>query len=150
MKHFLFSITLLFITTLGIAQYATVRGFVYNKANGEPVAFSNVYIKGTTNGSSTDLNGFFTLNKIKPGTYTLMVTNLEFDTISQEITLKANEILSKKFFAENGGVKLGEVEVTADQSEKIETPNVGVQKIDPVAINKLPSVGEPDHRYWRA
>ena len=144
MKHFFFLISLLFLTTIGIAQNATVRGFVYNKANGEPIAFSNVYLKGTTNGSSTDLNGFFTLNKIKPGPYTLMVTNLEFDTISKEITLKANEIFSTKFYAENGGVKLSEVEVTADQSEKIETPNVGVQKIDPVAINKLPSVGEPD------
>ena len=39
---------------------------------------------------------------------------------------------------------LNAVDVTAEQVEKIETPNVGVQKIDPVAINKLPSVGEPD------
>ena len=41
------------------SQYATIRGFVYNKSNGEPVAFSNVYLKGTTTGASTDLNGFF-------------------------------------------------------------------------------------------
>lgn len=144
MTKSIYTLCFLLIAALGFSQHATVRGFVYNKANGEAVAFSNVYIKGTTNGTSTDLNGFFTIAKINPGTYTLMVTNLEFDTISESITVKAGEILSKKFFSEKGGVILSQVDVTAESSEKLETPNVAVQKIDPVAINKLPSVGEPD------
>lgn len=139
-----YTFCLLLITFFGFSQNATIRGFIYNKENGEPVAFSNVYLKGTTIGASSDLNGFFSINKVTPGAYTLLVTNLEFDTISESITIKAGEILSKKFFAVKGGVILGTVDVTAEQLEKIETPNVGVQKIDPVAINKLPSVGEPD------
>lgn len=144
MTKTIYTFCFLLAVTFGFAQHATVRGFVYNKANGEPVAFSNVFLKGTTNGTSTDLNGFFTIAKINPGAYTLMVTNLEFDTISESITLKAGEILNKKFFSEKGGVALTQVDVTAESSEKLETPNVAVQKIDPVAINKLPSVGEPD------
>ena len=139
-----YTLSLLFITLFGFSQSATIRGFVYNKSNGEPVAFSNVYLKGTTIGTSTDLNGYFSINKITPGSYTLLVTNLEFDTISEKITIKAGEILNKKFFSEKGGIVLNSVDVTAEQLEKIETPNVAVQKIDPVAINKLPSVGEPD------
>ena len=144
MKKHLYIFSFLFITFVSFAQNATIRGFVYNKVNGEPVAFSNVYLKGTTIGTSTDLNGFFTITKITPGTHVLMITNLEFDTISETITVKANEILSKKYFADKGGVSLTEVEVSAEQSDKVENPNVAVQKIDPVAINKLPSVGEPD------
>ena len=135
---------LLLITSLGFSQFATIRGFIYNKENGEPVAFSNVYLKGTTTGGSSDINGYFSVNKVKPGSYTLMVTNLEFDTISESITIKAGEIVSKKFYAFKGGVTTGEVEVSAQTTEKVENPNVGLQKIDPVAINKLPSVGEPD------
>ena len=135
---------LLLITSLGFSQFATIRGFIYNKENGEPVAFSNVYLKGTTTGGSSDMNGYFSVNKVKPGSYTLMVTNLEFDTISESITIKAGEIVSKKFYAFKGGVTTGEVEVSAQTTEKVENPNVGLQKIDPVAINKLPSVGEPD------
>lgn len=144
MTRTFYTFCLLLITFFGFSQNATIRGFIYNKDNGEPVAFSNVYLKGTTTGASSDLNGFFSINKVTPGAYTLLVTNLEFDTISESITIKAGEILSKKFFAVKGGVILGTVDVTAEQLEKIETPNVGVQKIDPVAINKLPSVGEPD------
>jgi hypothetical protein len=144
MTKIFYTFFLLLITTLGFSQFATIRGFIYNKENGEPVAFSNVYLKGTTTGGSSDMNGYFSVNKVKPGSYTLMVTNLEFDTISESITVKAGEILSKKFYAFKGGVTTGEVEVSAQATEKVENPNVGLQKIDPVAINKLPSVGEPD------
>ena len=140
----IYTFCLLFISLIGFSQFATIRGFVYNKSNGEPVAFSNVYLKGTTTGASTDLNGYFSINKVNPGSYTLLVTNLEFDTISESITVKAGEIINKKFFSEKGGVILNTVDVSADMVDKIETPNVAVQKIDPVAINKLPSVGEPD------
>lgn len=134
----------LFLALWGVAQHGTIRGFVYNQANGEPVAFSNVYLKGTTLGASTDLNGFFSINNISPGNYTLLVTNLEFDTIVENISMKANDIVTKKFFSEKGGVVLSVVDVTAEQLDKVEKPNVAVQQLDPVTINKLPSVGEPD------
>lgn len=144
MTRTIYTFCLLFVITATFGQFGTIRGFVYNKANGEPVAFSNIYLKGTTTGASSDPNGFFSVNKVKPGTYTLMVTNLEFDTISETITIKADQILNKKFYSVKGGVILGQVDVTAAQAEKIENPNVAKQTIDPIAINKLPSVGEPD------
>lgn len=139
-----YTLCLLLLVSISFAQNGTVRGFVYNKENGEPVAFTNVYLKGTTNGSATDLNGYFSINKVAPGAYVLMITSLEFDTISESITVKAGEIVTKKYYAVKGGITTMQVDVTAEQTTKIENPNVGVQTIDPVAINKLPSVGEPD------
>lgn len=144
MTRTLYTFCLVLLTFVGFSQHGTIRGFVYNKANGEPVAFSNAYLKGTTIGGSSDLNGFFSINRIPPGSYTLLITNLEFDTISETISVKAGEIISKKFYATTGGVVLNQIDISAEQTEKIENPNVAVQKIDPVAINKLPSVGEPD------
>ena len=41
---------------------ATVRGTVYEKETGEPSFGTNVKIKGTGTGASTDLNGFFQIN----------------------------------------------------------------------------------------
>lgn len=144
MIKFIYTSLLIAIASVSFSQNATIRGFIYNKENGEPVPFANVYLKGTTTGGTSDLNGFFSVNKIKPGDYTLIVTNLEYDTIQEKISLKANEIASKKFFASKGGVTTAEVEVSAQKTEKVENPNVGLQTIDPVAISKLPSVGEPD------
>ncbi len=121
-----------------------IRGFIYNKENGEPVLFSNVFLKGTTIGANSDLNGFFSITKIPPGEYTLMITNLDFDTISEKISVKAGDLISKKYFSTKGGIKLQEVEISAQQTEKIENTTVSVQKVDPTIIAKLPSIGEPD------
>ena len=39
------------------SQTATLKGFVYEKESGEPAIFTNVYLKGTTIGVTTDING---------------------------------------------------------------------------------------------
>jgi hypothetical protein len=142
-KHSTFILCLLTISSFSQTN-GIVKGFVYDKANGEPVPFSNVYFKGTTIGANTDLNGFFTITRIPPGEYKILVTNLDFDTIAEKITIKAGDILTKKFFATKGGIKLEEIEVSTTAADKVENTTVAVQKIDPIIISKLPSVGEPD------
>jgi len=121
-----------------------IRGFIYNKENGESVPFSNVYFKGTTIGANTDINGFFSISKVPPGKYELLITNLDFDTISETITINAGDLISKKYYCTKGGIKLQEVEISTDKAEKIENTTVAVTKIDAAIIAKLPSVGEPD------
>jgi hypothetical protein len=144
MKSFLlFLFSILFLAT-AFSQPGSIKGFVYDKANGEPIPFSSVFFKGTTIGANTDLNGFFNISRVPSGEYVLLITNLDFDTIIERITIKPGEMLNKKYFANKGGVKLEEVEVTTTAAEKIENTSVAIQKIDPVVINKLPSVGEPD------
>ena len=72
---------------------ATVRGTVYEKETGEPSFGTNVKIKGTGIGSSTDLNGFFQINRLSPGKVILEISNIEFKTIEEEIELKAGKII---------------------------------------------------------
>src|SRR6218665_801449 len=145
MKAFLFSIFLTIFLLPAFSQTTgSIKGFVYEKASGEPIPFINVYLKGTVSGANTDLNGYFNISRIPPGEYVIVVTSLEYDTIVEPVSITAGSIVNKKFFAKKGGIKLDEVEVTAASSEKVENTTVGVQKIDPVIISKLPSVGEPD------
>ncbi len=139
----IFFLSLLFINA-AFSQTGSIKGFVYNKATGEAAVFTNVFFKGTTIGTNTDLNGYFSITRIPPGTYQLLITNLDYDTIRETITIKAGDMLSKKYFCVKGGINLKEVEVTADKTEKLENTTVAVTKIDPVIISKLPSIGEPD------
>ena len=145
MRFFSIAFFLVF-SSLGLLSQSTgsVKGFVYDKANGEPVPFSNVYFQGTTIGANTDINGFFNINRVPPGNYVMIVVSLDFDTIKESISITAGSILNKKLYVNKGGVKLDEVEINTTAAEKIENTSVGVQKIDPIVINKLPSVGEPD------
>ena len=79
------------------SQFATLRGTVYEKETGEPSFGTNVKIKGTGTGSSTDLNGFYQINKLPSGKITLEITNIEFKTIEYTIELKKGKITTQWF-----------------------------------------------------
>ncbi len=85
------------MTTIAFSQ-STIRGFVYDKATGEPIMFANVLIKGTKMGASTDVNGFFSFTKLQPGTYTLRVLYIGYDTVHVTVTVKDKEIITKKIY----------------------------------------------------
>ncbi len=123
-----------------------VRGFVYLKESGEPVLFTNVVLKGTLLGIATDVNGFFSINKVPAGNYTLFVSStLGYDTIAQDFTIKAGEIFNTKLFLTKSAIQLKGVEVSAEQDSKETETRISVNKIDPILIKKLPTVGgEPD------
>ena len=74
-----------------------LRGTVYEKETGEPSFGTNVKIKGTGTGSSTDLNGYYQINKLTDGKITLEITNIEFKTIEYTIELKKGKSLLKTF-----------------------------------------------------
>ncbi len=140
-------IILIFSLNVTIAQqkqYGTIKGVVYIKSTGESAPFCNVYLKGTTIGTNTDINGYFTLTKIPVGTYTLMVTSLDFDTIQEVIQVSENIVINKKYYGTRKTIKLQEVEVSANKTDKTEMVNISITKIDPIMISKLPSIGEPD------
>jgi hypothetical protein len=124
----------------------TIRGFVYLKDSGEPVLFTNVVLKGTTIGIATDVNGYFSITKIQPGTYTLMIaSSLGYDTLQEVVTVKAGDIISRKLYLVKSAVKLKGIEISAEQEAKQTETQISVNKIDPIVIKKLPTVGgEPD------
>jgi len=146
MKNFLkiFSLLVLYSTSV-IAQTGNIRGFVYEKATGEPIIFTNVYLKGTTIGSSTDVNGFYQILKVPAGSYQLMVSYLGYDTLRKDITIKAGDVINEKLFLEKSSVKLNVVEITADKEEARTEVKISVSKITPREMKYIPSVGgEPD------
>ncbi|NOY49611.1 MAG: TonB-dependent receptor [Chlorobi bacterium] len=125
----------------GFSQDATVRGFVYEEESGEPAMFSNVVLKGTTFGASTDVNGYFLISKVKPGSYTLQVTYLGFDTINVPVLLEGNKILDKKIFIEKSSVQLETVTISGERIAARTETRTSVVKITPKEIKSIPSIG---------
>ena len=94
MKRLLFLFSIL-LTTTAFAQKGNIRGFVYEKESGEPVIFCNVFLKGTTIGAATDINGMYNISKVNAGEYTIVVTYIGYDTSEVNISLKAGQILNQ-------------------------------------------------------
>ena len=133
---------ILFLTTsVSYAQDNNVKGFVYEKSTGEPMMFCNVYLKGTTFGASTDINGFFNITRIPDGDYTILVTTLGYDTISERLTLKNNEVLNKKYYLEESSMVLAAVNITADKIEARTETKTSVINVTPKVITRIPTTG---------
>jgi hypothetical protein len=103
-KKAIFAITVLLACMYGNlnaqqANTAIIKGFIYDKASGEPMIFTNVILQGTkTTAVQTDVNGYFTFTQLHPGSYVLLCTVIGYDTARATITLKAGEVVSKKLF----------------------------------------------------
>ena len=73
-----------------------VRGFVYDQDTGEPIIFTTVLLQGTNHAVATDINGFFSINRVPAGSYTLSSTYVGYDTTRIALTIKSGEILNQK------------------------------------------------------
>ena len=146
LKRYSLLLLMLCITTISFAQNAIVKGFVYDRSNGEPMIYTTVFLEGTHYGIQTDINGYFTLTQIPPGTYHLTTTQVGYDTAQATITLAAGQVLTKKLFLRSEGIQIKEVEVHG-KNHKIDASthvNAGVTAITPADIKTLPSAGDPD------
>ena len=137
--------TTLFLFVMGFAAFAqednSIKGFVYEEATGEPMMFTNVYLKGTTFGGSTNENGYFNINRIPDGHYTLLITSVGYDTIRETFNLSKNQTINRKYFMKETSQKLETVTITADKIEARTETKTSVITVTPKTITKIPSVG---------
>ena len=130
-QRIIFFVAFLFSCSMAVAQTGTIRGFVYERSTGEPMSYTNVVIQGTNIGVQTDLNGYFSIPQLQPGTYTLWTTLLGYDTATATVTLKANAIVTQKLYLQQQELTLQGVEVSASRTERQTQVNVGTTTITP-------------------
>lgn len=90
-----------------LAQTATLTGELKDDT-GEPLIGATIVFDGTTQGTTTNLNGIYTINDIKPGTYNIKYSYIGFETSIVTITFKAGEVVRKDLSMKSDGVLLNE------------------------------------------
>lgn len=120
---------------------ATVRGSIYEEKSRQPVLYTNVQLEGTSYGAVTDVNGYFTISKVPPGSYTILITYIGFDTLRQDVTLIKEQIYTKKFFLKEGAYELTGATISADKQTRQNDPNISVTKISTKQMNRIPTMG---------
>ena len=130
------------------AQNSTVRGFVYDQSNGEPMAYEKVKLLKTDSavvaGAITDLNGFFQIPKLNREAYILKISNFKYETEYVNIDFNTGRnIIDVKFelrIAE-GVRELEEVEVSARSKTKRTQIEISKLKLTKEGLERIPSYG---------
>jgi outer membrane receptor for ferrienterochelin and colicins len=132
-----------FVYHLGYSQMVTLSGKVTHQDS--PVPYVNIFLKGTTLGTSTDVNGQFIIQDIPLGTYTVFISSVGFETLSSKLSLiKPLNVVSNFQLVENTSY-LEEVVISGTMKEvsKQESPvPVKVYGLNFFKANPSPSVFE--------
>ncbi len=146
-KNLLFGFLFCLVALRSLAQTTTndIKGFVYDKATGEPVIFTNVLIQGSKMGAQTDVNGFFSIKKVPVGNYNIIITYLGYDSLIKPITVTTGQVQNLKLYLEKKARVLKGTVISAKRQEKQNDVKIGETKITSNQIKSLPSIGgEPD------
>lgn len=119
----------------------TVRGNIYDKATAQPIAFATVQIDGAAMGTTSDINGFFSIANIPAGKYSLKVSYLGYNDFSTPITIVKNEIIYQSVYLEESGTALGEIVISGKKEQAKTEVQVSKLTVTPKQIRSLPSAG---------
>lgn len=130
------------VTKNAVSGNNTIKGVLYDDASGEAIPFAHVILEGTKHSAATDINGFFLINKIPDGSYTLVVKYIGYGEYREELTLSKGQTLSRNIKIKESAQMLKDVVITSKRMEerKVET-QVSVEKVTASQIQQMPSIG---------
>lgn len=118
-------------------QGGTIKGKV-TELSGENLIGATVYLKGTTKGVITNTDGVFTLERIKPGDYTLVISMQGYKNNEQPIHVDRGGETRVEASLEESFYELNEVVVTTQKKEQtnIEVP-ISISAITARSLDRL-------------
>ena len=90
-----------------------IYGYIKNAVNGKPVDLVSVVLQESGNGSLADSAGYFHLEGICPGTYTLMASRMGYEDGSLRLLITKDTGVT--LLLREGGILLDRIEVRAEK-----------------------------------
>ncbi len=105
-----FTVLFLIFAITAFAQNASVSGRVVDEKN-LPLPGASVTIDGTTLGATTDVDGNYKINSVKPGTYTLTAQFVGYTPLKKTVTVSESANVQANFQVQPTAQALNEVVV---------------------------------------
>ncbi|MBT7039974.1 MAG: TonB-dependent receptor, partial [Bacteroidetes bacterium] len=120
----------------------TISGYLTDSESGEKLIGANVYDQHRLTGTTTNTYGFYSLT-LPADTYNIVFSYLGYGTKISKLKLNKDFVLNGKLLP---GLNLEEVEITADQTERIEEmTQMSTIKVPVAQIKSIPAMfGEVD------
>jgi|TARA_Y100000294_G_scaffold14270_1_gene12676 hypothetical protein len=126
------------------AQTSIISGFVSDSSSGEALIGANVFLRETGQGMATDINGYYIIQDIVPGNYTIMVSYIGFDIYKQKTRLNDDESRKININLVEQVVQLTEIEVTAEKLHRRNNIQPSKINLSPRMMKAAPALAEPD------
>jgi len=138
------------LSTFMYAQTGTLRGTLTDGDTGEAIMFGTVFVKESSTGSDTDLDGNFDV-KLAPGLYTVEFSYVGYPTLSVEgVEIIADQVTQLPVQLKEEAVDLGlDIVVTAKAIQNTEVALLAIQKkasglLDGISSQAIKRSGDGD------
>lgn len=142
MKRSIFLLGLVMILTSGLfAQKSSISGSVIDKKNNESLIGVSILIKGTTNGTVTNLDGQFELTNIEPGKHVVLASLVGYNSVETEVQLMAGKSTSLQIELFESLIQLDELVITGVVNPKSALESsVSITSLKPKSLEKLGAI----------
>ncbi|UXX77930.1 TonB-dependent receptor [Reichenbachiella carrageenanivorans] len=124
-------------------EIVSVKGYISDGTNDEPLIGARVYITSLNIGTVTDFNGNYDL-RVPVGKYTIEYSSISYENKPIDVIIKSAGKLDVALFS--GSLQLDELVITADgQDANVQQRVSGLENMDIKTIKQLPTfMGEVD------
>ena len=133
-----------FILSILNGQTGIISGFVTDSFSGESLIGANVFLQENGQGMATDINGYYIIQEIIPGNYTIMVSYIGFDVSRQPLSIMEDQSVKINIALVEQVVELTEVEVTAEKFQRRNNIQPSKINLSPRMMKAAPALAEPD------
>lgn len=145
MRNYKFWILLFLVLLQSSSLIAgTIHGFVREKETREPIIMGNVWIEGTTIGTTTNAKGYYVLPALPPGTYEIYFRYMGFKTEIINKFIGENDDIELNIYLELETLLMEEVVVTAERDKRKLEIKPSQISIDVPKLRSIPQIAEPD------
>lgn len=122
---------------------STINGFLKEKATGEVLIGANVWLKGTSTGTTTNAYGYYSLT-VPEGEYDLVFSFIGYRTELRHLYLKGNQNIPVEL--EKSSLDIKEIEIIENNKESdLRNNHLSEIKLSPKMLAQLPGfVGDVD------
>jgi len=100
------------------AQNGILKGKISDKITEEPLIGASVVVKGTTNGTISNVDGTYELGNLDAGTYTIVVSFIGYSKIETKVEISENQATVFNFDLSADLIGLDQVVVTGVVNQK--------------------------------
>jgi outer membrane receptor protein involved in Fe transport len=129
-KIIIIQVLMIFASAITLAQSKGVlAGKVGDKSTNEDLIGANILVVGTTTGTSTDIDGTYSIRSLLPGKYKIRVSYTSYQAaVIDNITIEAGKTTVINIQLEQSTTELSEVIVSAEALKSSEASILNIQK----------------------
>lgn len=134
-KYIIYIILSLFISVIP-AQTGNLQGNVSH--NGEPLPGVNILVVNTIMGGVSDVNGFYRIDKIPAGEFTVRFSMVGYKTVTRNVEINEGKTLKLDITLQQDVINLGEIEVIDERGQVQSDTRSSLIEVKPESAKILP------------